>query len=63
VVTKEGVVNLLRQLVQDKAAGVDGFTNNYLTVDLDRTAEILVCIFNHSLNTGRLEDCKCNTCV
>jgi len=42
VVTKEGVVSLLRQLVQGKAPGVDGFTKNYLTVDLDQTAEILV---------------------
>jgi len=52
VVTKEGVVNLLRPLVHGKAPGVDGFTKNYLIVDLDRTAEILVCIFNHSLKTG-----------
>jgi len=56
VVTKEGVVNLLRQLIQGKAPGVDGFTKNYLTVDLDRTAEIFVCIFNHSRNTGIVPD-------
>jgi len=51
-----GVVNLLRQLIQGKAPGVDGFTKSYLTVDLDQTAKILVCIFNPSLNTGIMPD-------
>lgn len=55
-ITKEGVLNLLRSLKSGKAPGPDKITKEYLSINLDKTADILVCIFNYSIQTGTLPD-------
>ena len=55
-IDKEGVINLLKSLKSGKAPGPDKITQEYLSINLDKTADILVCIFNQSLQTGALPD-------
>ena len=55
-VSTEGLVSLIRRLLNDKSPGADGIRKPDLLVDVKMTAECLRPIYNASLKDGKLSD-------